>query len=101
MATLTKRQQTIRANKAAAERLARHSAAVADEGARFNEAIRAGAVVMLPTFSGSYRVQYVDQDFFYHTDGNGGFGQSWAGCNNAVWADLLQQAGIERNPLYR
>ena len=74
--------------------------AITDEMTRFNAAIRNGAIITLKTFSGEYRVKWVDCDFWYHTDGNGGFGQSWAGCNNGKWADLLTQANVCRNPLF-
>lgn len=88
----------LRERKAAAARLEAVTAAVNDEAARFNRAIAAGVVVMLPTFNGAYRVEYVDSNFWYHTDGNGGFGQSWAGCNDGTWANLLSAAGVPRNP---
>mgnify|MGYP005813426339 CR=1 FL=1 len=74
--------------------------ATADERKRFNAAISAGAVIMLPTFNGEYRIRYVDQDWWYHTDGNGGFGHSWAGCNDGCWADLMAKAGLARHPRF-
>lgn len=86
--------------KAQDERRQQVLLALSDEFSRFNRAIESGKIVKLTTFSGQYTVKYVDSQFWYHTDGNGGFGQSWAGCNNFVWADLLAQAGIDRNPLF-
>jgi hypothetical protein len=86
--------------RAAQERADRISDACTDERRRFNAAIDAGADVSLPTFSGSYRMRYVDSQWWYHTDGNGGFGQSWCGCNDGTWAGLLAQAGVARNPLF-
>lgn len=82
-------------------RLQKVMAAIVDEKERFNTAIRSGAIVMLTTFNGPYRVKYVDEEFWYHTDGNGGLGQSWCGCNDGKWADLLRQANVTRNPLFQ
>lgn len=87
--------------KAQDDRLAACVAAVSDEQARFNKAIAAGAVVSLDTFNGPCQVRRVSADFWYHTDGNGGYGRSWAGCNDWTWANLLAQAGVERNRLWR
>ncbi len=93
---MTKQQR-----KAQDERRQKVNNAVSDEFARFNRAIESGKTVLLPTFSGQYAVKYVDSNFWYHTDGNGGFGQSWAGCNDGTWANLLAQAGVARNPLFQ
>lgn len=69
--------------------------AVKQEMTNFNNAIKNGAEVYLDTFNGKYAVKYVSPDFWYHTDG-GGFGQSWCGCNDGTWANLLKQAGVGR-----
>lgn len=92
-------QQQRKAQREALARLGSVTEASADERQRFNAAITAGATVMLPTFNGPYRIQYVDRDFWYHTDGNG-VGQSWCGANDGTWASLLASAGIKRNPLF-
>lgn len=69
--------------------------AVKQEQINLNTAIKNGAKVYLKTFNGEYLVKFVSPDFWYHTDG-GGFGQSWCGCNDGAWANLLKQAGVSR-----
>lgn len=76
-----------------------------DERARFNAAIQNGAVVKLHTFSGEYVVDYVNEDWWYithdATQPRGMFNQHhWCGCNDSKWADLMRQAGVERNALW-
>ncbi len=75
-------------------------AACQDERIRFNKAIQRGARVVLHTFSGDYQVKYVDADWRYHTDGNGGHGQSWCGANDGTWDNLMKQADCKRDPLF-
>jgi hypothetical protein len=73
-------------------------AANADERSRFNAAIAAGATALLTTHAGTYAVGWVDSEWWYHTPAaNGGFGSSWAGCNDGTWTDLLRQAGVARH----
>lgn len=69
--------------------------AAEDERRRFNDAIKAGAWVVLKTHAGDYEVDYVDNDFWYHTKGF--WSPSFAGSNDPTWADLLRQAGVARN----
>jgi|ERR1700722_3101203 len=72
------------------------TAALTDEMSRFNKAISNGKVALLTTSSGTYpAVQYVDRDFWYHTKN-----QSWCGCNDGTWHDLMKQVGEKRNPLF-
>ena len=74
-----------------------HSVMVAaqDERQRFNEALRNGAkAVLLDTFNGQRVVEWVDSNWWYHVKCE----TSLAGCNDGTWANLLQQAGVPRNP---
>lgn len=94
----TEKQAKKLARKARSEAV---TAACADEMARFNAAVRNGAVARLTTHCGTYDVAMVRADWFYITPkANAGFGFSWAGCNDGVWADLMRQAGVTRNPLF-
>ncbi|HEX2172935.1 MAG TPA: hypothetical protein VHL09_10880 [Dehalococcoidia bacterium] len=84
-------------------------AAVEDEHKRFNRAIEEGAVAVIRTAFGSYRVTTVTEDWWYraYRIGRTNAGESpqevvtwraFKGANNAVWADLLHQAEVERSP---
>lgn len=99
--TLTERRQRAAERKARDERAARVAEAVADERGRFNRAIARGAAPVLQTHAGAYVVGSVNANWEYHTPkANGGYGSTWAGCNNYVWADLMAQVGEPRNPLF-
>lgn len=98
-----RRAGAVSPNSAALARLSAVSAAVADEQARFNAALAAGARAHLTvaTYPAPLLVSRVDAAFWYYTPAsNGGFGSSWAGCNDGTWADLLRQAGVARNPMF-
>ena len=74
--------------------------ALQDERIRFNQAIRDGAKPILYKEIGSFRAQAftvtgVDHCHYYQTLDRRQFG----GCNDVEWADLLEQAGVERNPI--
>jgi len=77
-----------------------------DEIGRFNQALSAGAKVIINTAFGMYRVHSVNHDFWYKTSP---FNQapsftnqrSFCGCNDGQWADMMQQAGVLRNPLFK
>ena len=74
--------------------------AVVDEQIRVNAAIKSGKVAHVQTFNGPYVLRYVDSNFDYHTDGNGGFGQTWSGCNDGEWARIMRELGLDRNRLF-
>lgn len=81
------------------------AAAVQDETQRLNQALESGALVILKTAFGPYVLEYVSVDLWYHTHPAGqrrdNFNhRSFAGCNDGTWANLLKQAGVERNPLF-
>ena len=92
-------------NKARDERLNQISAALADERARFNAAIyERGIEVVMDTAFGPYVVKSVDGRHDYHTYPATGrrdeySRRTFCGCNDGCWADLLRQAGVERNPM--
>jgi len=71
-------------------------AATGDEKARFNRAVRDGAVAYLDTFIGRRRIVSVNTDWWYHDED----GRGWCGCNDYDWAALLRQAGVARNRLF-
>lgn len=78
-------------------------AAITDERARFNAAIHQDRSkrVLLTTHSGQHIVDYVTSEHWYRAqDVTSGLWQSWCGCNDDKWADLLKQAGVPRNPLF-
>lgn len=80
------------------------AAACADEIARFNAAVAGGvlAAIRVSTYPTPLRVTRCSPDFWVHTpDANCGFGSDWAIANDGRWADLLEQAGVRRNPLFR
>ena len=94
-----------RKSSALDSRFAQVSAACADEISRFNAAVAAGAVAILPTFAGPYRISQMRSDFWAIGYKPEYFGQymyqsSWCMCNDGAWADLLRQAGVERHPLF-
>lgn len=78
-------------------------AAAADERTRFNHALANGARVILKTAFGDYQVLSVDDQFWYHTQpahfttASVFDTRSFAGCNDGTWANLLEQAHVERN----
>ena len=75
-------------------------AAVLDEVQRVNGAIAEGGYAYVKTFTGNHRLRFVARDFDYHTTGNGGFGQTWSGCNDPEWARIMAQLGLPRHPLF-
>ncbi len=96
---------TRRANKEQDERRARVQEAVTDEHARFNKALAEGARIHMDTFAGRYRVTGA-QGFDItsvpvHQDGREGDDQrTWMLANDNRWAQLLNEAGVARNPLF-
>lgn len=91
-----------RTNSIAAKRLQAVFAAAADERRRMNEALHNGAAVVIRTFCGEYRVTAVSDDWWYSSLPVSGSrdSRSWCGCNDGQWADMMRQAGIDRNPLF-
>lgn len=78
------------------------SEAVIDEISRVNAAIQQGSYAHVRTFNGDYRLRGVNPTTFdYYTDGNGGFGQTWSGCNDSEWARIMHQLNLPRHPLFR
>lgn len=82
-------------------------AACMDERIRFNAAVKAGHVAILPTFAGDYEVISVSSDHWYTTVRVGETARSsalnqrsWAGCNDGTWAMLMAAVGEKRHPLF-
>ena len=91
---------TTKAKQAETQHRMEIQAAVTDELQRMNRAVKNGVIVKVHTFNGDYTLLWVDADWQYHTDGNGGFGQTWMGCNDGGWVSMMRQAGLPRNPLF-
>jgi hypothetical protein len=80
--------------------------AAQDERDRVNEALRCGKKAIIETHSGLYKLIKVSNDWWYLTipvDSKGNVsifdGQhSWCGCNDSIWADIMEQLNVERNP---
>jgi uncharacterized protein (DUF2237 family) len=78
-------------------------AACADETARVQRRIDAGAHIVIETAFGPYRIHSVTRDFDYHcyaigADGSESRHTRWfAGCNDGQWATIMGQAGEARN----
>ena len=95
---------TRRANKEQDERRARVREAVTDEHTLFNRALAAGTRVHMDTFAGRYRVTGA-QGFDItsvpvYEDGREGCQRTWMLANDNRWAQLLDEAGVARNPLF-
>lgn len=81
-------------------RLDEIKAAFGDEMTRLHRALGAGAQVYLDTFLGPRRLVAMCHAY----DGPAGRddeGRAWALGNDGAWAGLLQQAGVERNRMWR
>lgn len=86
-------------------RMAAVSAACADEIARFNSALRNGAVAVLETSGfGRLFVLGCSEDFVLTTSVTGH--SDWITnsrayiANDGRWTSLLEQTGVARNPLF-
>lgn len=96
-----------RLNKAAIEagKHQRIMAAAKDERDRMNEAVHNGKEIIVKTFCGNYTLDYVTDDWWYHTHPQGQTSnwmnqRSWCGCNDGDWAEMMKQAGLKRNHLW-
>lgn len=79
--------------------------ACADERSRLNQAIQDGAVVTLSTALGTYYVLSVNAEWWYTCNSVPGRNDSWTnrsfcGCNDGAWNSMMEQAGLERHPLF-
>jgi hypothetical protein len=97
-----------RNNKAAVEagKRQRVNEAAQEELNRMNESVQSGKTVLVKTFLGNYVLDYVDNDWWYHTHPQGQTSswmnqRSWCGCNDGDWAEMMKQAGLDRNYLWR
>jgi len=94
------RGELLRAERRQAARLQAITAAVTREMVAFNAALAAGKKAVLHTALGEYEVARVREDFWVEC-GSGLHQRSFALANDRRWADLLQQAGVPRDPLFR
>lgn len=102
-----------RSPKAADARAQAVRDAVTWEVQRFNSAVRDRAWDQMPvthTAFGWYRVMAVSDDWWYTTgraelatmpDASSLDRRSFAGCNDARWADLLRQVGVARHATFK
>jgi hypothetical protein len=100
------RAQRLAERRRERERLAQVQAALADEVSRFNQAVSAGAEVVLNTAFGPYVVGYASRDLDITCYPAGRPRDSWHQrtfmlANDGRWSDLLRQAGVERHPLFQ
>lgn len=84
------------------DRLSQVFEACADEIRRFNEALKTREVrINNPALlSHGQRVLQMRPDFWLVTETPNGDTRSWYYANNGRWAALLEQAGVERHPLF-
>jgi hypothetical protein len=83
-----------------AEELQRTNEALIDEMVRFNAALERGAHVVFHARAGDLQVLRVETGGWYVCRGLEGQTLKFKGDPDAVWADLLQQAGVERHPCF-
>lgn len=99
------KRQRRQERKAKEERSRLVHEACEDERARMNQAVHAGKVVIVKAIGDRYVLDSVTPDWWYRTYPEGsrpdGWNlRSWAGCNDGDWAGMMEQAGLERNPLF-
>ncbi len=106
MAKMTPEQRKQRREQRKAEKI-RHEAvmnAAADELNRFNAAIASGATPILKTFRGEYIVKVISREWDAWcapvSNPTTRHLEFFALCNDGTFADLMQQANVERNPYW-
>jgi hypothetical protein len=82
------------------EELRHTNEALIDEMTRFNAALARGAYVVFHAQAGDYRVVGVETGGWYVCRTAEGQTLKFKGDPNAVWADLLRQAGVYRHPYF-
>ncbi|KKL14133.1 hypothetical protein LCGC14_2518790 [marine sediment metagenome] len=102
---MTNAAATRRTNRERDQRRERVHEAVTDEHTRFNKALGNGAMVYMDTFAGRYRVTGargfdITSVPVYQDGREGGDQRTWMLANDSRWAQLLKEAGVERNPLF-
>jgi hypothetical protein len=83
-----------------AEELQCTNEALLDEMRRFNAALERGAYVVFHAKAGDRQVLRVETGGWYVCRGPEGQTLKFKGDPDAVWADLLQQAGVDRHSYF-
>jgi hypothetical protein len=86
--------------KTDSEELQRTNEALIDEMVRFNAALERGAQVLFHAKAGDRQVLGVETGGWYVCLTPEGQTVKFKGDNDAVWADLLRQAGVARHPYF-
>ena len=89
-----------RQRKVDSEELRRTNEALADEMVRLNAALERGAYVVFHAKAGDRQVLGVEAGGWYVCRGPEGQTLKFKGDPDDVWADLLQQAGVDRHPYF-
>jgi hypothetical protein len=89
-----------RQRKIGAEGLQRTNDALVDEMFRFNAALERGAHVFFHAKAGDREVISVEMGGWYVCRTPEGETVKFKGNNDATWADLLRQAGVNRHPYF-
>ena len=82
------------------EEVRRTNEALIDEIVRFNAALERGADVLFHAKAGDRQVLGVETGGWYVCRTPEGQIVKFKGDNDAVWADLLRQAGVDRHPYF-
>jgi hypothetical protein len=82
------------------EELRRTNEVLIDEMTRFNAALARGTHVVFHARAGDYRVVGVETGGWYDCRTAEGQMLKFKGDPDAVWADLLRQAGVDRHPYF-
>ena len=90
----------VRRHQSDGEELRRTNEALIDEMTRFNAAVARGAHVVFHARAGDYRVVGVETGGWYVRRTAEGQTLKFKGNPDAVWADLLRQAGVDRHPYF-
>jgi hypothetical protein len=80
--------------------LRRENEALFDEMTRFNAALARGARVLFHAKAGDRQVLGVETGGWYVCHTPDGQTVKFKGNNDAVWADLLRQASVDRHPYF-
>jgi hypothetical protein len=86
--------------KMATEKLRCENEALIDEMVRFNAALVHGAHVILHAKAGDRQVLRVETGGWYVCRDPEGKIVKFKGDPDAIWADLLRQAGVNRHPRF-
>ena len=89
-----------RQSKIDSEELRHTNEALIDEMVRFNAALARGARVLFHANAGDRQVLGVETGGWYVCRTPEGQSVKFKGDNDAIWADLLRQACVDRHPYF-